>query len=52
MRRGSGSPERARGYEEAAQHYRKAVNLTARTEEKIQAVPVRMTVTVNFTTSR
>jgi len=33
-----GSPERARGYQEAAQHYRKAVNLTARTEEKIQAL--------------
>jgi len=33
-----GSPERARGYQEAAQHYRKAVNLTASTAEKIQAL--------------
>jgi TonB family protein len=33
-----GSAQRARGYEEAAQHYRKAVNLTASTAEKIQAL--------------
>jgi len=33
-----GSAERSRGYEAAAQHYRKAVNLTASTAEKIQAL--------------
>jgi len=33
-----GSVQRTRGYEAAAQHYRRAVNLTASTEEKVHAL--------------
>ena len=33
-----GSTQRTRGFEEAAQHYRKAVNLTASTTEKVRAL--------------
>jgi TonB family protein len=38
-----GSVQRRRGFEEAAQHYRRAVNLTTSTAEKVQALD-RMTV--------
>src|SRR5262245_12728847 len=39
-----GSTRRARGYEDAAQHYRKAVNLTPITAEKVRALEKMATV--------